>query len=70
MSTAKAWEIAKKAEAEHKNSGNAKKRCELCFSRWRASGSKEEDKPPVYPADFNGRCPDCGSKLSDSFVSF
>lgn len=68
---ARAWEAAEKAwrKAKERNAV-AKRQCESCFRKWKATGRKEEERPPLFPADYEGKCPTCGSELSRPIVPF
>ncbi len=55
----RAWRNSKKKEA------SVKRKCEDCFRKWRKKGSNPDDKPPLFPVDFKGRCPTCKSELKD-----
>ena len=66
-----AQEAADQAWAESKFKGKAAKRkCPKCFQDWAKKGRKIEEKPPLFPPDYEGNCPVCGSNFSLPFVSF
>jgi hypothetical protein len=71
MDKSKAWQIAEEAWRKTRgNQGSAKRKCEKCFDNWDKDGSRPEGKPPLFPPDFDGDCPDCGGKLADPTITF
>jgi len=67
-----AYAVAEEAwrKCSKEKSGISRRRCPLCFDKWRKDGSKPEDRPPVYPCDFQGKCPSCGGELSHPSIPF
>lgn len=65
----RAWKIAEEAWKNSKHRRSVTKRqCERCFEEWKRNGRKEEEKPPFFPPDYEGKCPTCGSELSRPIV--
>jgi len=68
MPYSKVWEIANEAWRESKlKNGKVKKKCVICFNKWKDGGSIPGETPPLFPLDFNRPCPTCGSELKNSF---
>ncbi len=36
--------------------------CEACEWDWQKAGKKADEKPPLFPVEYDGRCP-CGGKF-------
>jgi len=57
-------EIAKSAwENSSVGRSFSKKRCLYCMHMWRIEKRPEEDKPPIFPVDYEKNCPVCGCRL-------
>ena len=66
----KAQKIAKHAFREPgSNHGIGRKKCAVCFGKWREDGAKEESKPPLYPVGYKKCCPTCRTPLTP-FIPF
>ena len=66
-----AWQVAEKAWAVSSNKSSvAKKQCTTCFDIWKSNGRIKQEKPPLFPPDFEGKCPSCNGELSRPFVPF
>lgn len=59
----KAWEKSKYRRAR------GGKKCRQCFDKWAKKGSESAKEPPIFPVDYKGKCPACGSQLSN-FIPF
>jgi len=57
-------EIAKEAwdNCDFKKSFS-KKRCLYCMHVWRIKKLPDDQKPPIFPPDYEGNCPVCGCRL-------
>ncbi len=40
-----------------------KKKCDLCHKKWGENGCIAEEKPSLFPVNFEGKCPVCGGEL-------
>lgn len=47
----------------------AMRKCPNCFEKWEKGGRVDEEKPLLYPADYDGNCL-CGAELSRATISF
>jgi len=63
------WVIARKAWKESRfKKCMSKKRCENCFRKWLDNGKLPEEKPPLFPPDYDNNCPLCGTALSKPHI--
>jgi hypothetical protein len=66
----KAWDVAREAwRASKSRNKPIDRRCRKCWDVWKSNGSKEADKPPVFPPDYVEKCPDCDSELCEPHIS-
>ena len=58
-------EAAKNAWKKSKAKGSvAKRKCPDCYREWEKNGRRKEERPPLFPPDFEEPCPACGGKFS------
>ncbi len=62
--------LAEDAWKKFKGNGIARKKCSLCFEKWKANGRVPEEKPPFFPPDFEGPCPRCGNSFQHPSIPF
>lgn len=55
--------------AENGRDNLAVMKCTACFEAWLIKGRKTDNRPPVFPPNYEGECPMCGGKMESGLTT-